>query len=56
MEIEVPRLESDSKKPHKIKNPILLKIRVLKKQIDKLQEQHKKQVKARLQKKLLKMK
>lgn len=55
MELNVRTLESDSKKPHKIKNPILLKIRVLKKQIDQLQEQHKKQVKAKLQKKLQKL-
>lgn len=52
MELGIQKFESDSKKPHKIKNPILLRIRALKKEIDKLQEQHKKQVRAKLQKKL----
>lgn len=45
-------LISVSKKPHKIKNPILLKIRALEKQIDKLRLQHAKEVKLKLQAKL----
>jgi hypothetical protein len=51
MKITFP-LVSESKKPHKLKNPLLIKIHNLEQQLDKLRAQHKAEEKKKLQSKL----